>query len=95
MKYTILDIAEEISQESYNIGRFVCKFFYQVSSLQSLNKSMDEYMVSRFSQRLEYFVHEHNKISEKEKKDFYAVNLLNVTIKNTSKRGVFYFWHVI
>lgn len=70
MKYDIIDIAEDISQESYNIGRFVCKFFYQVSNLESLKKSMDEYMVSRFSQRLEYFVYEHNKISEKEKKDF-------------------------
>lgn len=71
MKYDIIDIAEEIARESYNIGVFACKFFYKVSNLESLKNSMDDYVVNRFSQRLECFAHEHSKISDKEKKEFY------------------------
>lgn len=71
MKYNLVDIAEEIAQEGYNIGLFACKFFYQESKLESLKNCMDDYIVNRFSQRLEYFAYEHSKISDKEKKEFY------------------------
>ncbi len=71
MKYDIIDVVEEFAREGYNIGLFVCNFFYKESSLKSLKNSMDDYMVNRFSQRLEYFAYEHSKISDKEKKEFY------------------------
>jgi len=71
MKYNLIDIAEEITLESYNIGLFACKFFYKVSNLESLKNCMDDYVANRFSQRLEYFAYEHSKISDKEKKEFY------------------------
>jgi len=70
-RYYIVDVAEDVSKVGYSIGVFVANAFYQVSGIEDLKKSMDAYMVSRFSQRLEYFTHEHDKLSVDEKKAFY------------------------
>jgi len=70
-RYDIVDVAEDVSKVGYSIGVFVANAFYQVSGIEDLKNSMDAYMVSRFSQRLEYFTHEHDKLSVDEKKAFY------------------------
>lgn len=70
-RYDIVDAAEDASKVGYSIGVFAAKAFYQVSGIEVLKNSMDAYMVSRFSQRLEYFTHEHDKLSDDEKKAFY------------------------
>lgn len=71
-KYDIIEVAEDLAKTGYSIGSFACKYFYKVSSLEVLNDSMDAYKLSRFKQRLEYFTHEHENISNKEKEDFYS-----------------------
>ena len=71
MNNTLIDIVEDMAEESYHIGKFACRFFYRVSNLESLKTSMDEYMINRFSHRLEYFAYEHSKISNQEKEKFY------------------------
>jgi hypothetical protein len=71
IKYDIVDVVEDVTKVGYSIGVFACRFFYQVSNLEALKNSMDAYKVSRFSQRLEYFTHEHEKLTENEKKEFY------------------------
>lgn len=91
MNDTLIDIVEDIAEEGYHIGKFACKFFYQVSNLEALKNSMDNYMLSRFSQRLKYFVYEHSKISDKVKQEFYKdlttnsrnLNYLYEFIENT------------
>ncbi|MGE4382255.1 MAG: hypothetical protein AB7D41_03560 [Arcobacter sp.] len=70
-KYEIVEVVEDVAKIGYSISVFASKFFYQVSSVEALKNSMDAYMVSRFSQRLEYFIYEHEKLTNKEKKDFY------------------------
>jgi hypothetical protein len=70
-KYDIVIAADDAAKVGYSVGVFATKFFYQVSGIEGLKNSMDSYMISRFSQRLEYFIHEHEKLTDEEKKDFY------------------------
>ncbi len=70
-RYNIVDAAEDASKVGYSVGVFAAKAFYQVSGIKTLRNSMDAYMLSRFSQRLEYFVHEHENLTYNEKKEFY------------------------
>ncbi len=70
-RYNIVDATEDAAKVGYSVGVFATKFFYQVSGAEGLKKSMDSYMVSRFSQKLEYFIYEHEKLTNKQKKDFY------------------------
>ncbi|RXJ99510.1 hypothetical protein CRU98_05645 [Arcobacter sp. CECT 8986] len=70
-KYDIIDAAEDAAKVGYSVGVFACKFFYQVSNVEALKNGMDAYMLSRFSQRLEYFTHEHSKLKDEQKKSFY------------------------
>lgn len=67
----IINISEEIAKKGYAISLFAFKAFYRVSNLEALKNSMDDYIVERFSQRLEYFVYEHEKLSFEEKQKFY------------------------
>jgi hypothetical protein len=71
-RYDIIDAAEDACKVGYSISVFSLKAFYKVSNLEALKDSWDEYTISRFSQRLEYFIFEHNKLSIEEKKDFYT-----------------------
>lgn len=75
-KYNIVDAAEDAAKFGYSVGVFGAKLFYQVSGLDTLGNAMDSFVAERFRQRLEYFTHEHDKISDKEKKTFYD-NLKN------------------
>lgn len=70
-RYDVIDAAEDASKVGYSVVVFAKKAFYQVSGIKTLRNSMDAYMLSRFSQRLEYFVHEHETLTYKEKKEFY------------------------
>lgn len=70
-KYDIVSAADDAAKVGYSVGVFATKFFYQVSGIEGLKNSMDSYMISRFSQRLEYFIHEHEKLTDKEKFFFY------------------------
>jgi hypothetical protein len=70
-RYDVVDASEDACKEAYSVGVFAFKLFYQVSTLEALKNSMDAYMLSSFSQRLEYFTYEHNKLSNNEKKAFY------------------------
>ncbi len=70
-RYDIVDFATDASKVGYSIVVFIAKAFYQVSGIEDVKNSWDAYMVSRFSQRLEYFTHEHDKLSDDEKKAFY------------------------
>lgn len=70
-RYDTVDATEDASKVGYSVVVFAAKAFYQVSGIEALKNSMDAYVLSRFSQRLEYFVHEHGKLSDKDKKNFY------------------------
>lgn len=70
-KYGIVEAVEDAAKVGYSVGVFASKFFYQVSNIEALKNAMDSYIVSRFSQRLEYFTHEHDRLSEEEKIEFY------------------------
>ena len=70
-KYDLLEAVEDASKINYSVGVFATKFFYQVSGINALVKSMDSYVLSRFSQRLEYYIYEHNNLSSKQKELFY------------------------
>ncbi len=87
-RYDIVDAAEDASKVGYSIGVFAAKAFYQVSGVEVLKNSMDAYMVSRFSQRLNYFIHEHENITEDEKKDFYS-DLIN------NKQNLNYLYEIV
>lgn len=87
-RYDIVDAAEDAAKVGYSVGVFSCKFFYQVSGIEALKNSMDTYIVSRFSQRLEYFRHEHDSITEDEKREFYE------DLKN-NKQNLNYLYEVI
>ncbi|MGB6329660.1 MAG: hypothetical protein WBF48_12115 [Halarcobacter sp.] len=90
-RYDIVDAAEDASKVGYSVGVFAAKAFYQVSGIEALKNSVDAYMLSRFSQRLEYFVHEHENLTYNEKKEFYDdlksnkqnLNYLYEIIENT------------
>ncbi|UTJ07387.1 hypothetical protein [Arcobacter roscoffensis] len=76
-EYNIIDVIEDISKVGYSIGVFACKYIYKASSVETLKNSMDAYVASRFLQRLEYFINEHDKISNYEKEDFYSSLISN------------------
>ncbi|MCG3663019.1 hypothetical protein [Aliarcobacter butzleri] len=70
-RYDIVDVADDICKESYNFGLFGLKVFYKVSNLEALHQSFNAYAISRFSQTIEVFQHEHEKIDEEKRKEFY------------------------
>lgn len=70
-RYDIIDVAEEMSKGAYNLGYFVLNGFCKVTNLEALKQSYDAYQISRFSQTIEDFQFEHDKLSENEKRDFY------------------------
>ena len=70
-KYEIVDAAEDAAKVGYSFAVFGLKFFYQVSNLEALKNSYDAYALSRFSQAIEAFQFDHEKLSENEKRDFY------------------------
>src|SRR5690606_30582640 len=70
-RYEIIDAVEDISKLGYSCTYFALKAFYGVTGLDALRNAMDEYMVSRFAQRLEYFAYEHQYFSDEDKKAFY------------------------
>ncbi len=70
-EYGIVEVVEDIAKVGYSIIIFASKFFYKVSNIEALKNSMDAFALSRFSQRFEYFTHEHDKLSDDEKEAFY------------------------
>lgn len=72
-KYDLIDVTNDISKIAYSIVGFTCKYIYKVTNLEALRDSMDYFMLSRFSQRLEYFTFEHNKLTKNEKKTFMII----------------------
>ncbi|MFW2609773.1 hypothetical protein [Aliarcobacter butzleri] len=70
-RYDIVDIADDICKETYNFGLFGLKAFYKVSNLEALHQSFNAYDISRFSQTIEVFQYEHEKIDEEKRKEFY------------------------
>ena len=70
-RYDIVDAAEDACKEAYNFGLFGLKAFYKVSNIEALKTSYDEYALSRFSQTVEVFQFEHEKIDEEKRKEFY------------------------
>lgn len=70
-KYDIVAAAEIGCKELYNFGLFGLNAFYKVSNLESLKQSFDAYSLSRFSQAIEAFQYEHEKIDREKRKEFY------------------------
>lgn len=66
-----IEVIEEMSKTGYAVGTFAARVFYQVSNAEALKNGVDAFMHERFSQRLEYFMYEHDKIGNKEKQAFY------------------------
>lgn len=66
-----IEVIEEMSKMGYAVGTFAARVFYQVSNVEALKNGLDAFMHERFSQRLEYFIYEHDKIGNKEKESFY------------------------
>lgn len=67
-RYDIVHMANDASKFGYALGKGALKYIYKVSSLEALKDSMDTFVLERLLQRCEYFVFEHKKISEVEKK---------------------------
>lgn len=70
-KYDIVDIADDVCKGAYDFAKFGLKAFYKVSNLEVLNQSFNAYSISRFSQTIEAFQHEHEKISQEKRKEFF------------------------
>lgn len=70
-RYDIVDAADDICREAYNFALFGLKAFYKVSNLEALKQSFDAYSLSKFSQSVEFFQYEHDKIDDKKRKEFY------------------------
>lgn len=70
-RYDIVDIADEVCKGAYDFAKFGLMAFYKVSNLEALNQSLNAYSISRFSQAIEAFQHEHEKISQEKRKEFY------------------------
>ncbi|AXH14386.1 hypothetical protein CP985_05550 [Malaciobacter mytili LMG 24559] len=71
-RYDIVDMAENASAFGFSLGKGALKYIYKVSSLEALKDSFNAFDFERLLQRCEYFVYEHDKISENTKKEFYA-----------------------
>lgn len=70
-RYDIVDAVEDACKEVYNFGLFGLKAFYKVTNMEALKTSYDEYALSRFSQTVEIFQHEHENIDWERRKEFY------------------------
>lgn len=70
-KYELVDIMNDVAHLGYSCTMFALRTFYGVSNLDALRDGLNEYMIERFSSRLEYFISEHKYLSDEEKKLFY------------------------
>lgn len=70
-QYDIVEVVEDIAKLGYSVSVFGAKLFYGVSNLENLKKAMNVFVAERFSQRLEYFVYEHDNLVKRVKEDFY------------------------
>lgn len=70
-RYDIIDVTDDVCKEGFNFSLLVCKGFYKMSNLEAIGESVNAYKLSRYSQTIEYFQYEHDKLDEKEKKIFY------------------------
>lgn len=73
----LIDFTEAIAKEGHSIIEAGVKTFFK-SKGELATYTIDNYMNARFAKRLEYFAFEQEKLSNKEKKDFFD----NINYKN-------------
>lgn len=70
-KYDLVWVFNEMGKEFYNFGVFTLNIFFKVTNLEALKESYNAYEISKFSQTIEDFQHEHKKLSKEQLKSFY------------------------
>lgn len=70
-RYDMVDMADDACAFKFAFGKGALKYIYKVSSLDALKDSLDAFNYERLLQRTEYFVYEHDKLSEHIKQEFY------------------------